>query len=114
MKIIFDETSGGLNVENWVEQIKTSEKHIFKKFSRDLQYLEMFGNDIRKGSCPTPESIKRLKGTEDIWQLRIDDYRLFYFYYEDDIIVMTNVFRKKKNKTPSNEIKKAQTVKSKY
>lgn len=114
VEIIFDDTSGGLNVAKWVEHIEKSEKQIFKKFSWDIEYLKMFGNDIRKGTCPKPESIKRLKATDDIWQLRIDDYRVFYFYYQDDIIVMTNVFCKKKNKTPSKEIKKAETLKLKY
>lgn len=114
MKIVFDDNSGGLKVAKWVEQIKKSERNIYKRLKWELEYLEMFGTDMRKGNHPKPDSIKRLKDADDIWQLRIDDYRVLYFYYEDDIIVMTNVFCKKQNKTSSNQIKKAQTLKIKF
>lgn len=112
MRIILDAIGGSQSVKKWMEKVKVSEPSVYKRFRYELDFLELFGEQLRKGLCKETETIKRLKDTDDIWQLRVDDYRVFYFYFDNETIVMTNYFRKKTNKTPKKEIKKAETLKS--
>lgn len=114
MQIILDAFGETNSVKNWLETVRVSEPTVYKRFNYDLDFLELFGDQVRKGGCPLPDTIKKLKGTDGIWQLRVDDYRIFYFYFDNDTIVMTNVFRKKTNKTPQKEIKKAEKLKSTF
>lgn len=55
---------------------------------------------------------KKLVGTEDIWECRItlgsNAYRIFCFLADDSVIVLTNGFVKKSQKTPKVEIEKAE------
>ena len=48
---------------------------------------------------------------EDIWELRPGNNRIFYFYFNDNTIVLLNHFRKKTQKTPRKEIEKAKQLK---
>jgi phage-related protein len=61
---------------------------------------------------------KKLSGTEDIWECRImfdkTSYRILCFYSGHSIIVLTNGFIKKSQKTPLNEIAKAESYKRDY
>ncbi|MFO8028586.1 MAG: type II toxin-antitoxin system RelE/ParE family toxin [Cyclonatronaceae bacterium] len=54
------------------------------------------------------EYFKKLSGTHDIWEVRIQSgsniFRLLGFLYEGKIIILTNGFTKKSRKTPKNEI----------
>ena len=51
---------------------------------------------------------KKLVNTDDIWEVRVqsgnDIYRLLCFKSNNRIIVLTNGFQKKTQKTPKNEI----------
>ena len=55
---------------------------------------------------------KKLAGTEDIWECRIqlgtNDYRILGFFIENSELVLTHGFIKKSQKTPLREIEKAQ------
>ena len=52
--------------------------------------------------------LKKLTNTDDIWEIRIQSgnnaYRLMCFKFRRKIIVLTNGFHKKTQKTPKNEI----------
>ena len=98
-------------VYDWIQQIKRREPETFRKTIIMLEYLEENGKEIQSGKIKR-DDIKKLKKTEDIWQLRINDDRLLFFYYVNDAIVFTNQFRKKSNGTPSNEITRAETRKN--
>ena len=54
---------------------------------------------------------KKLEGTEDIWECRIqfgsDAYRIFCFFL-DNLVVLTHGFVKKSQKTPPHEIERAE------
>lgn len=58
---------------------------------------------------------KKLKGTQDIWECRIQHssniYRIFCFFDGDSVIVLTHGFIKKSMKTPEREIEKAESLK---
>ena len=55
---------------------------------------------------------KKLSRTEEIWECRIqfgsNAYRLFCFFVNGDVVVLTHGIVKKGQKTPKHEIKKAE------
>src|SRR3990170_2044480 len=55
---------------------------------------------------------KKLTGTNEIWECRIqfgsNAYRLFCFFADGDVVVLTHGFAKKTQKTPKNEIERAE------
>lgn len=65
---------------------------------------------------------KKLKGTDGIYEFRFDEsgkfYRLFAFWDTEDkietLVVGTHGIAKKTNKTPKEEIKKAERIKREY
>jgi len=61
---------------------------------------------------------KKLSGTEDIWECRIqygsDIYRVFCFFDSHATVVLTHGFQKKSMKTPIREIEKAELYKKDY
>jgi phage-related protein len=44
---------------------------------------------------------------DDIWELRLGNNRVLYFYFENNTFVLLHMFRKQTQKTPISEIKKA-------
>ena len=61
---------------------------------------------------------KKLVNTNDIWEVRIDvgkdTFRLLGFFYGQELIILTNSFQKKSQKTPTKEIRLAQNRKKEY
>lgn len=55
---------------------------------------------------------KKLVGTEGIWECRIqcgsDAYRLLCFFSTNSVVVLTHGFAKKRQKTPAQEIERAE------
>ena len=58
---------------------------------------------------------KKLTGSEGIWECRIqfgsNAYRIFCFFDDKSVVVLTNGFMKKSQKTPQSEIEKAEAYK---
>lgn len=61
---------------------------------------------------------KKLVGTEDIWECRIqsgsDIYRIFCFFDSHAVIILTHGFEKKRMKTPQQEIERAESYRRDY
>jgi len=61
---------------------------------------------------------KHLEGTDGLFEIRVklgsDIYRIFCFFDEGNLIILLNGFQKKTEKTPKNEIEKAERLKKKY
>ena len=61
---------------------------------------------------------KKLTGTEDIWECRIQftssAYRVFCFFDEDAVVVLTRGIVKKTQKTPRQEIERAEAYRRNY
>lgn len=62
--------------------------------------------------------LKKLVNTDDIWEVRVqignNIFRLLGFFGESDLIILTNGFAKKTQKTPSQEIYLAEQRKRDY
>ena len=61
---------------------------------------------------------KHLEGTNGLFEIRIkvgsDIFRVFCFFDEGNLVILVNGFQKKTDKTPKNEIEKAERLKQKY
>ncbi len=62
--------------------------------------------------------LKKLTNTDDIWEIRVDvgknTFRLLGFFQSRELIILTNSFQKKSQKTPLNEIKLAEKRKKDF
>lgn len=78
----------------------------YKQISLYIQLLQDNGTRL-------PENIT--KHLEDgIWELRPGNNRVFYFFYKDNTFVLLHQFRKKSQKTPKRELKKAKVKRDDY
>ncbi|MCP4369035.1 MAG: type II toxin-antitoxin system RelE/ParE family toxin [Deltaproteobacteria bacterium] len=61
---------------------------------------------------------KKLVNTEDIWEVRVDvgrnTFRLLGFFHGKELIILTNSFQKKTQKTPLKVIRLAEKRKREY
>ena len=62
--------------------------------------------------------LKYLEGTENLFEIRVqngsDIFRIFCFFDKGNLIVLTNGFQKKTQKTPKQEIEKAIKIMNEY
>ena len=62
--------------------------------------------------------LKKLVNTDGIWEIRVqvsgNIFRLLGFFDGDNLVVLNHGFQKKSQKTPSKEIKTAETRKKDY
>lgn len=62
--------------------------------------------------------LKKLVNTDDIWEVRVDvgrnTFRVLGFFCGSELIVLTNSFQKKTQKTPQGEIRLAEERKADY
>lgn len=61
---------------------------------------------------------KHLEGTDGLFEMRIkvgsDIYRIFCFFDKGNLVILLNGFQKKSDKTPKNEIERAERLKKQY
>ncbi len=73
---------------------------------------------IRETKNISTKYFKKLVNTEDIWEIRVsvgkNIFRLLGFMQEGRLIILTNSFQKKTQKTPRKEIKLAEKRKKDY
>ena len=88
------------------QTLKVKDKIIWTfKLIESLQYI--------------PEQyLKHLEGNSGLYEIRVKTgsniYRIFCFFDEGKLIVLTNAFQKKTLKTPKSEIEKALKIKKEY
>ncbi len=82
------------------------------KILRDVDLLSEYGYNL---GMP---HIKKMKGTDDIWELRVKisskNYRIFYFTFKENAYMMLHAFLKKSNKTPQRELNTAIRYRNEY
>ena len=73
---------------------------------------------IRELDLIPSKYFKKLVNTDDIWETRVDvgknTFRLLGFYHSREVIILTNSFQKKSQKTPLKEIRLAEKRKKEY
>ena len=78
----------------------------YKQISLYIQLLQDNGTRLNENIT---------KHLEDgIWELRLGNNRVFYFFFENDTFVLLHYFRKKSQKTPKREIEKAKNERADY
>lgn len=114
MEIMFYADSRGRQpVYDWILEMKKREPDTYRATIHLLEFLRQEGKRVQAG-LSNRKDIKKLKKTDGIWQMRIDENRVLFFYYEGDSIVLTNQFKKKQNKTPDREIERAERRKDEW
>lgn len=72
------------------------------KILREIDMLSQFGFSL---GMP---HIKKMEGTDDLWELRIkqstNNFRIFYFSFKKDKLVLLHGIRKTTAKTPKRDI----------
>lgn len=62
--------------------------------------------------------LKHLTNTDGIWEIRVKAgngiFRILCFFDNDNLIILLGGFQKKTQKTPKNEIKRAERLKNEY
>jgi phage-related protein len=66
-----------------------------------------------------PETyLKHIENTDGLFEIRVqlgsDIFRIFCFFDKGNLVIITNGFRKKTQKTPKSEIEKALKIKQEY
>lgn len=73
---------------------------------------------IREAQSISTKYFKKLVNTDDIWEIRVNlgknIFRLLGFMHDQELIILTNSFQKKTQKTPKNEIQLAEKRKKDY
>ncbi len=61
---------------------------------------------------------KHLEGTDGLYEIRVkvgrDIYRIFCFFDKGQLVILLNGFQKKSEKTPRQEIERAERLKKQY
>ena len=85
-----------------------------KQFSKVAWVLKL----IREIDNVPTNYLKKLVNTDGIWEIRVDSgrdtFRLLGFFDVKELIVLTNSFQKKTQKTPLKEIRLAESRKKEY
>ncbi|MDR1663384.1 MAG: type II toxin-antitoxin system RelE/ParE family toxin [Clostridiales bacterium] len=105
--ITYKDRAGNDEIADYInglsDKINTS-KDARIKYTKILSYIDRLRNYGVSIGEPT---IKRIEGTE-LWELRPVNDRIFFAYWKDNVFVLLHHFTKKAQKTPPQEIKKAE------
>jgi phage-related protein len=106
--IFYRTTTGACPVEEFLDSLSG------KQAQKVLWVLQL----IEELPAIPKQYFKSLIGTNGLWEIRIqfggDIFRLLGFFYDGQLIVLTNGFAKKTQKTPPQEIERAQRRKQEY
>ena len=91
----------------------------FNKQSKKVKAKIIWTFDLIEDLQRVPDTyLKHLENTDGLYEIRIqlgsDIFRIFCFFDHGQIIVLTNGFQKKTQKTPKQELELALKLKSEY
>ncbi len=94
-------------------------QHFFEKQRKKVKDKIIWTFELIEELKRVPEIyLKHLEATEGLYEIRVqqgsDIFRIFCFFDEGKLIVITSGFQKKEQKTPKNEIEKALKIKKEY
>lgn len=86
-----------------------------EKVKEKIKYVLELIKQVEK----VPEKfLKHLTGTDGLYEIRIDYqsniYRIFCCFDKGNLVILFNGFQKKTQKTPNNELEKAEKLKNEY
>ena len=110
--VLYEEEDGYSELN--LELIELSSQSVHNKdariqFNQIVYCIELLKNH---GTRLPDKITKHLQ--DDIWELRPGNNRVLYFYFENNTFVLLHMFKKKTQKTPKEEIKKAQKERDDY
>jgi len=86
--------------------------------SKTAQKVTWVLNLIEELDIVPDKYFKKLSNTNEIWECRVklgsDIYRLLGFFHKGSILILTHGFQKKTQKTPIQEIEKAEAIKKDF
>jgi len=108
-EIIFYKTiSGGSPIEEFLDSLD----------SKQVQKIVWVMKIVEELDTIPITYYKKLKNTDDIWEIRVQQsnniFSLLGFQEEGRLVILTNGFTKKTQKTPKNEIILAEKRKKEY
>ena len=94
-------------------------EEFFIKQKSKVQNKIIWTLDLIEELPRVPETyLKHIENTDGLYEIRVkigsDIYRIFCFFDEGKIVVLSNGFQKKTQKTPKQEILKALKIKEEY
>lgn len=106
-KIIFYKTQNGIcPVEEFLNSLA----------AKQAQKVTWVLNLVETLDIVPIQYFKKLEGTDDIWEVRVDfggsTFRLLGFMDRGSLVILTNGFAKKTQKTPATEIRLAEQRKA--
>lgn len=100
---IYTDKYGKSEIKNYITKLKSNnDKNSKIKFNKIVAYIRMLENN---GICLGEPFIKHI--INNIWELRPLRDRILFAHYDNNKIILLNIFMKKTQKTPKNEIEKA-------
>ena len=108
----YEDASGHSDVREFLEELR---QQIAKNKDARIQYqqLVMYIELLQRHGTQLSNNIVKLI-TDDIWELRPGNNRVFFFYFRNDTYVLLHHFRKKSQQTPAREIRRAQNERDDY
>jgi phage-related protein len=108
----YEDAGGHSDVREFLEELQ---QQIAKSKDARIQYqqLVMYIDLLQRHGTQLSNNIVKLI-TDDIWELRPGNNRVFFFYFRNDTYVLLHHFRKKSQQTPAREIRRAQNERDDY
>ena len=102
----YEKTNGKSEVWDFLEELRvkaSKSKDARIQYKQILFYIELLSQN---GLTLSDNIVKNLG--DDLWELRLGNNRIFFFYYDrEGRFVLLHYFRKKSQKTPKREIERA-------
>jgi len=94
-------------------------QEFFEKQNKRVKAKILWTFDLIEDLQRVPETyLKHLENTDGLYEIRVqlgsDIFRIFCFFDEGQLVIITNGFQKKTQKTPKQEIETALKIKSEY
>lgn len=101
---IYKTEAGNVPLEKYLADLakKRQEKDMTQIWTY-IDRLKRYGMEINNHF---PNSARKLRG--DIYELRPDNHRVVFFYFDGNTFVLLHAFKKQHGKAPPHEIEKAE------
>lgn len=97
---------------------KPIEEFLDSLTAKEAQKIAWVQRIVREQPMVPKEYFKKLIGTEGIWEIRASygnkEFRLLGFFHEGNLVILTNGFVKKSQRTPTEEIELAEKRKKDF